>query len=266
MKEYTFTVQEKLTLTIPENWLTGSEYKGCNIYGDTVNTIFFQSTQSIMEAILWLKYERKEDTIRTSWAWSLEPGDYLAEDTYKDIEHLYRVHRISEKGQVDISQVNDPTLIEQALFEAAAEAEDAVASFDRHWNVPRQAFIGRWQPFHLGHETLIRWHLNEGTPCLVLVRDIPPDENNPYTTKETIEMIHAAFYNDDVRVQAIPDIAGINWGRGVGYETNEIVLPEDVQCISATEIRKRISNHDDSWKEFVNPRVAEWLKEREENG
>ena len=38
----------------------------------------------------------------------------------------------------------------------------------------------------------------------------------------------------------VPNITNINYGRGVGYKIEEIVLPEEIQKISATNIRKRI--------------------------
>ncbi len=124
----------------------------------------------------------------------------------------------------------------------------------------RAAFIGRWQPFHKGHEWLIRTKLTKETPVLIMVRDIEPDEYNPYTTEETVNMITAAFAGEDVIVQIIPDIESINWGRGVGYETNEHKPPEDIKRISATDIRSRVESGDESWKDFVNEKVAIWLE------
>jgi cytidyltransferase-like protein len=125
----------------------------------------------------------------------------------------------------------------------------------------RAMFIGRWQPFHIGHETLIRTKLDKEIPVLIMVRDTPPSESNPYTTEEVIDMIKAGLDGEDVVVMAIPDIESVNWGRGVGYETNEIQLPDNIKRISATEIRNRIESGDNSWADFVNPKVAEWLRD-----
>ena len=36
----------------------------------------------------------------------------------------------------------------------------------------------------------------------------------------------------------VPNITNINYGRGVGYKIEEIILPEKIQKISATKIRK----------------------------
>lgn len=127
-------------------------------------------------------------------------------------------------------------------------------------NKPRAAFIGRFQPAHLGHEWLIRQKLDKGIPVLILVRDVPPDEKNPYTTSDTVDMLRTAFKGEDVIVQVIPDIESVNYGRGVGYEINEFIPPEDVEHISATEIRNLIKTGNASWKKKVNPYVAEWLE------
>jgi hypothetical protein len=42
----------------------------------------------------------------------------------------------------------------------------------------------------------------------------------------------------EVQVMLIPDIESVNYGRGVGYEINEYVPPEDIGDISATRIRE----------------------------
>ena len=95
-------------------------------------------------------------------------------------------------------------------------------------------FVGRYQPYHFGHIELIKQKLNQGIPALIMVRNIKPDERNPFTTEQTVTMIkkyHAA-HGDDVEVMIIPDIESVNYGRGVGYEINEYQPPSEVeQCL-----------------------------------
>ena len=119
----------------------------------------------------------------------------------------------------------------------------------------RACFIGRWQPWHKGHEWLINQKLGLGIPALILVRDIPPDAGNPFTTEQTVEMIESAMAGRDVVVQVIPDIESVNWGRGVGYETNEFKPPEDVGAISATEIRRQVRTGQEDWKGLVSESI-----------
>ena len=104
-------------------------------------------------------------------------------------------------------------------------------------------FIGRYQPYHLGHTTLVEQKLNNNIPCIIMVRDIEPDDKNPFTTEQTINMIQTYHNskNHDVIVMAIPDIESVNYGRGVGYEINEFIPTEDIANISATKIRNFVN-------------------------
>jgi len=116
-------------------------------------------------------------------------------------------------------------------------------------------FVGRYQPYHFGHIELIKQKLNQGIPALIMVRNIEPDERNPFTTEQTVNMIkkyHAA-HGDDVEVMIIPDIESVNYGRGVGYEINEFQPPSDsgAMFISATKIRESIKNGDNTWMSMV---------------
>jgi cytidyltransferase-like protein len=120
-------------------------------------------------------------------------------------------------------------------------------------------FVGRYQPYHSGHIELIQQKLDDGIPALIMVRDIEPDEKNPFTTKQTVEMIqkyHDAK-GDDVKVIIIPDIESVNYGRGVGYEINEFAPPDTIGFISATKIRESIKNGDDSWRTMVDSSIQE---------
>jgi cytidyltransferase-like protein len=123
----------------------------------------------------------------------------------------------------------------------------------------RAIFIGRYQPYHYGHIELVNQKLNAGIPALIMVRDIEPDTTNPFTTKQTVDMIqkyHKAK-GDDVTVIVIPDIESVNFGRGVGYEINEFVPPSDIAFVSATKIRESIKNGDSSWKKMVHESIHE---------
>ena len=122
-------------------------------------------------------------------------------------------------------------------------------------NTQRAMFIGRWQPLHNGHKWLIDQKLAQGIPILIAIRDIPPDEKNPFTTEETMKMLNVTYEDKDVIVISIPDIESVNYGRGVGYEINEHVPPSDVGFISATSIRNKIKNGEDDWKEYVDEKI-----------
>ena len=116
-------------------------------------------------------------------------------------------------------------------------------------------FVGRYQPYHFGHIELIKQKLDQGIPTLIMVRNIKPDERNPFTTEQTVSMIkkYHKTHGDDLKVMIIPDIESVNYGRGVGYEINEYQPPSDsgAMFISATKIRESIKNGDNTWKSMV---------------
>ena len=105
-------------------------------------------------------------------------------------------------------------------------------------------FIGRWQPWHSGHRWLIDQRLNEGKNVLICIRDIEPDEKNPWYSIEVMSNLHKELADliDEgrVRVMIIPDIDSVNFGRGVGYDVIEHEPPTEVKEISATKIREQM--------------------------
>ena len=124
----------------------------------------------------------------------------------------------------------------------------------------RAMFIGRWQPLHNGHKWLIDQKLAKNIPVLVAVRDIPPDEKNPFTTDQTVIMLETVYSECDVEVIIIPDIESVNYGRGVGYEINEFVPPQDIGFISATAIRQQIREGKEGWKKVVDKKIHTTVK------
>lgn len=123
----------------------------------------------------------------------------------------------------------------------------------------RAIFIGRYQPYHNGHISLIKQKLDAGIPVLIMIRDIEPDDKNPFTTEQTFKMIkkYHDFHFDDVQVMIIPDIESVNYGRGVGYEVNEFTPPDGIANISATKIRESIKSGNEDWKSMVDESIQD---------
>jgi nicotinamide mononucleotide adenylyltransferase len=107
-------------------------------------------------------------------------------------------------------------------------------------------FIGRWQPWHDGHRWLIDQRLNEGKKVWLAIRDVPTDENNPYTPKQVLDNLTNELLDlvqeGKIMISIIPDIESVNYGRGVGYEIIEHVPPTEIKEISATKIREQLRN------------------------
>lgn len=104
--------------------------------------------------------------------------------------------------------------------------------------------VGRFQPFHEGHRWLIEQCLKNDKNVLICIRDVKPDENNPFTATEVERTIKNELWryltDERVKIMLIPDIESINFGRGVGYDIIEYIPPKEISDISATKIREKL--------------------------
>ena len=105
-------------------------------------------------------------------------------------------------------------------------------------------FVGRFQPFHVGHRWVLDEMLDEGKNVLIFIRDIAPDDKNPFSALEVQKNINLELWElineGRVVVMIIPDIESVNFGRGVGYDVIEHIPPQEVSDISATKIREQL--------------------------
>ena len=107
---------------------------------------------------------------------------------------------------------------------------------------PTAQMLGRWQPWHDGHQKLFEEILKRTGQVLIMVRDVQGVGDNPFdfdTVKSNIEKA-LKDYKGKFKIILVPNITNICYGRGVGYKIEEIVLDEETQRISATEIRMRM--------------------------
>lgn len=103
------------------------------------------------------------------------------------------------------------------------------------WKAPTTLLLGRYQPWHEGHEAL--WEAAEKrTPqVLVAVRDTHgTSEKDPLTYAQVEARIPHNF------VMKVPNITNIVYGRDVGYKIEQVDLGADVHAISATQKRREL--------------------------
>lgn len=107
---------------------------------------------------------------------------------------------------------------------------------------PTAQMLGRWQPFHDGHLALFKNILEKTGQVIIMVRDMPQTENNPFIFEDIKKRIEEKLkdYVGKFDVIKVPNITNICYGRDVGYKIEEIVLPKEIQEISATKIRKEL--------------------------
>jgi len=108
---------------------------------------------------------------------------------------------------------------------------------------PTTQMLGRWQPFHDGHYALFEKIIKKNGQVCIQVRDVKDVDDNPFdfeTVKKNIEQRLLPNFKNRFKIVLVPNITNISYGRGVGYTIEEVVLPEKIQNISATKIRKNM--------------------------
>ena len=108
---------------------------------------------------------------------------------------------------------------------------------------PTAQMLGRWQPWHAGHQKLFEETLKKTGQVNIMVRDVKGVDDNPFdfeTVKKNIEEKLNPEFEGRFKIMVVPNITNICYGRGVGYKIEEIVLDEETQKISATKIRAQM--------------------------
>ena len=108
---------------------------------------------------------------------------------------------------------------------------------------PTAQMLGRWQPFHDGHYALFKEIVKISGQVCIQIRDVQGVDDNPFdfeTVKKNIEEKLNPDFEGKFKIMLVPNITNISYGRGVGYKIEEVVLPEQIQKISATKIRAKM--------------------------
>ncbi|MEM1539014.1 MAG: nicotinamide-nucleotide adenylyltransferase [Candidatus Bathyarchaeia archaeon] len=157
--------------------------------------------------------------------------------------------------------------------------------------VRRGLFVGRFQPFHLGHLNVVKEILKEVDELIIVVGSAQYSHrvDNPFTTGERLLMIRKALDEAGIDyrrvwILPVPDVhIHMVWVSTVegytprfdvvysnepltrrlfieaGYEVKSIRYHKR-EVYSATEIRERMLKGE-NWEELVPKSVAEFIKE-----
>jgi len=110
------------------------------------------------------------------------------------------------------------------------------------WKKETVMLLGRYQPWHQGHRALFDIAIAKTGQVIVQIRDCQGwNGSNPFALKQVTDYIRRdldPIYQGQYEIQIVPNIIEINYGRDVGYKINKIDLPDEIQQISATKIRK----------------------------
>ena len=123
------------------------------------------------------------------------------------------------------------------------------------WKKPTVQMLGRWQPWHQGHQELFKRCVAKTGQVIIQVRDVQGSsggvgqEDNPFDWVTVCKNIEEGLSRDgfkkgvDYEIMLVPNIVNITYGRGVGYVFEEEVFEDSITNISATKIREKL-RHD----------------------
>ena len=117
------------------------------------------------------------------------------------------------------------------------------------WKKPTVQMLGRWQPWHAGHQGFKRCVSKTGQ-VIIQVRDVVEHlvvivKMNPFSWEDVCNNIEIGLEKDgykrgvEYEIMLVPNIVNITYGRGVGYQFDEETLIRQLQ-IYATDIRKKL--------------------------
>jgi len=156
--------------------------------------------------------------------------DRILEGRYADTNKMFEK---PENADVTLREGTPDEWAEQALEGLyKTEAWDDQA--------PTALLIGRYQPFHIGHKTLVAESVKRTGQCCIALRNVAGiDEKNPYNFEQVKKEIEAACveFGDKIKIVELPNITDIFYGRGVGYNIEQLELSQELQAVSATKIR-----------------------------
>ena len=120
------------------------------------------------------------------------------------------------------------------------------------WKKPTVQMLGRWQPWHDGHQALFKRCVAKTGQVIIQVRDVQGatggdgQEDNPFDWDLVCKNIEDGLTKDgfsrgiEYEIMLVPNIVNITYGRGVGYTFEEEVFDSEVTEISATKIRQNL--------------------------
>jgi hypothetical protein len=110
------------------------------------------------------------------------------------------------------------------------------------WSAPTTLQLGRYQPWHEGHEALKdEAHKRTGQVIVGVRNSYGTSDKDPLTYEEVRRHIkNNSKDRNGTLVLKLPNITNIVYGRDVGYKIERVDLPAEIQAISATQKRAEL--------------------------
>lgn len=134
--------------------------------------------------------------------------------------------------------------LSDCVFDNSLELEDKIQEILKitklaDWKAPTTLMLGRYQPWHEGHQALLEKAYDRTKQVLIGVRHTQgTSKKDPLSFVEVAKFISRTA--DSPFVMKLPNITNIVYGRDVGYKIEQVDLGVDIHAISATQKRKEM--------------------------
>lgn len=155
--------------------------------------------------------------------------DRIKEGRFEDTNKMWQ-----EPSKFDI-RILDGYTIQQEVDTVI----QAGSLFD--WSAPTTLQLGRYQPWHEGHQALKEEAHKRTSQVLIGIRNTyGTSDKDPLKYDEVENYIRQDNPFKDTMVLRLPNITNIVYGRDVGYKIEQIDLGAEIHAISATQKRKEM--------------------------
>ena len=141
------------------------------------------------------------------------------------------------------------------------------------WKKPTVQMLGRWQPWHDGHQALFKRCIEKTGQVMIQVKasgtagqaNVPDggtveftgasggqdQEDNPFNWETVCKNIQDGLLDEGFErgvhyeIMLVPNIVHITYGRAVGYTFEEETFDDTIKSISATKIRRKMRDEGD---------------------
>jgi hypothetical protein len=126
-------------------------------------------------------------------------------------------------------------------FNSITHVQNIIQQFQLHdWKAPTTLLLGRYQPWHEGHQALKEKADERTGQTVIAVRHTQgTSEKDPLSYQEVVEFISSNGVPRPFTIK-VPNITNIVYGRDVGYKIEQVDLGADIHAISATQKRKEL--------------------------
>jgi hypothetical protein len=158
---------------------------------------------------------------------------------------LIWVNRITKGRFEDSNKMwQDPTEVDLEIKPGLTVKEEVQLIIKQFalpdWKVPTTLLLGRYQPWHEGHQALKEKADERTGQTVIAVRHTQgTSEKDPLSYQEVVEFISNNGVPRPFTIK-VPNITNIVYGRDVGYKIEQVDLGSEIHAISATQKRKEL--------------------------